>query len=116
MNGALAVQIEADYGKLKMVVSDSASGDKLIIQGSAPHRTFDLWALPTSQGFLDKGIQTFNGTVTVTASSKDSEPEEVVMEGVNLQFGAAYAAKVVERMTATQFSSPLRYKGKAITR
>ena len=108
--------MQADYGKLKLTVCDTAIGDKLVIQGSAPHRTFDLWALPTTQGFLEKGIQSFNGTVTITAISQQAEPEEVIMEGVNLQFGAAYAAKVVERMTGTQFSSPLRYKGKGITR
>lgn len=112
------MQVEADYGRLQITVSNTATGDKLVIQGSAPHRTFDLWALPTSQGFLEKGIQTFNGTVTVTATSSGAAFEfpQVIMRGVNLQFGAKYAAKVVERMTGTQFSSPLRYKGKGITR
>ena len=110
------MKVEADYGKLKLTLCDTATGDKLVIQGSAPHRTFDLWALPTLQGFSEKGIQSFNGTVTVTATSHSTVPEAVIMEGVNLQFGAAYAAKVVGRMTGTQFSSPLRYKGKGITR
>ena len=110
------MQIEADYGKLKITVSSQASGDKLIIEGAAPHRTFDLCALPTSQGFLEKGIQTFNGTATITAYPGGEASEQVTMQDVNLLFGAAHAAKVVQRMTATQFSSPLRYKGKGTTR
>lgn len=115
-NKTCCLQIEADYGKLQITVSNTATGEKLVIRGAAPHRTFDLWAVPTGQGFLEKGIQTFNATVAITATSPGHAAEELIMEGVNLQFGAKYAAKVVERMTGTQFSSPLRYKGKGVTR
>ena len=42
------MKVEADYGKLKLSVCRTAMGDKLVFQGSASHRTFHLWVLPSS--------------------------------------------------------------------
>ena len=108
------LQVEAEYGRLKITVQQASK--KLVITASAPHRTFDLWTLPTTQGFQDKGIQTFSGSAAVEAFEHDQLIDSRVVDGVNLQFGAAYAARTVQRMTAQQYSSPLRVKGKGVTR
>jgi len=108
------LQVEAEYGRLKITVQQASK--KLVITASAPHRTFDLWTLPTTQGFQDKGIQTFSGSAAVEAFEHDQLIDSRVVDGVNLQFGAAYAARIVQRMTAQQYSSPLRVKGKGVTR
>lgn len=108
------MQVEAEYGRLKITVQQASK--KLFITASAPHRTFDLLTLPTTQGFQDKGIQTFSGTAAVEAFELDRLIDSQVVDGVNLQFGAAYAARTVQRMTAQQYSSPLRVKGKGVTR
>ena len=99
-----------------MTLTAEQGSSKLVITAQAPHRTFDILALATSQGFQDKGIQTFSGTATVEAFEHDAIVDTQTISGVNLQFGAAYAERTVQRMTAQQFSSPLRYKGKGITR
>ncbi len=108
------LQVEAEYGRLKITVQQRSK--KLVITASAPHRTFDLWSLPTTQGFQDKGIQTFSGTAAVEAFEHDRLIDSRGVDGVNLQFGAGYAARTVQRMTAQQYSSPLRVKGKGVTR
>ena len=108
------LQVEAEYGKFKITARQGSH--KLIISASAPHRTFDLLSVPTQQGFQEKGIQTFNGTANVEAFQDDKLVDSQVVEGVNMQFGAAYAETTVQRMTAQQYSSPLRYKGKGVTR
>ncbi|DBA71081.1 hypothetical protein WJX79_000042 [Trebouxia sp. C0005] len=107
-------QVEAEYGRLKINVQQASK--KLVITASAPHRTFDLLTLPTTQGFQDKGIQTFSGTATVEAFEHERLIDSQVIDGLNLQFGAAYAARTVQRMTAQQYSSPLRVKGKGVTK
>ena len=106
--------MEAEYGKVKFTAQQGLS--KLVITASAPHRTFDILSLPTAQGFQDKGIQTFNGTATVDAFENDKLVDSQTVTGVNLQFGSAYAERTVQRMTAQQYSSPLRVKGKGVTR
>ena len=108
------VQVEAEYGRLRICVQ--LNTQKLVITASGPHRTFDILSLPTSQGFQDKGIQTFNGTATVEAFEDDKLVDSQEVKGINLQFGAAYAERTVQRMTAQQYSSPLRVKGKGVTR
>lgn len=108
------LQVEAEYGRLKINVQQASK--KLVITASAPHRTFDLLTLPTTQGFQDKGIQTFSGTATVEAFEHERLIDSQVIDGLNLQFGAAYAARTVQRMTAQQYSSPLRVKGKGVTK
>lgn len=106
--------MEAEYGKFKIAACQGSH--RLIISASAPHRTFDLLSVPTQQGFQDKGIQSFNGTANVEAFEDGKLVDSQKVEGVNMQFGAAYAESTVQRMTAQQYSSPLRYKGKGITR
>ena len=107
-------QVEAEYGRMMLTAEQGSS--KLVITAQAPHRSFDLLALPTTQGFHDEGIQTFSGTATVEAFEHDTVVDNQTISGVNLQFGSAYAERTVQRMTAQQFSSPLRYKGKGVTR
>lgn len=111
---ASAMQVEAEYGRMKITVQQDTK--KLVINASAPHRTFDILSLPTAQGFQDKGIQTFSGMATVEAFDNNRMVDRQVVNGVNLQFGAAHAERTVQRMTAQQYSSPLRYKGKGVTR
>lgn len=108
------MQVEAEYGRLRVTVQQASQ--KLIITALAPHRTFDILTLPTTLGFQDKGIQTFNGTATVEAFEDEKLVDTQIVKGVNLQFGAAYAERTVQRMTAQQYSSPLRVKGKGVTR
>lgn len=108
------LQVEAEYGKFTIIAEQGFK--KLVISASAAHRTFDILSLPTSQGFQEKGIQTHSGTASIEAFEHGSLVDSRVVTGVNLQFGAAYAERTVQRMTAQQYSSPLRYKGKGITR
>ena len=108
------VQVEAEYGRFKVTAQQGLQ--KLVISAAAPHRTFDLLSLPTQQGFQDRGTQTFSGTAHVEAFESNELVDSRVVGGVNMQFGAAYAERTVQRMTAQQYSSPLRYKGKGITR
>ena len=108
------LQVEAEYGKYKVTAQQGPH--KLVITASAAHRTFDILSLPTQQGFQDKGIQTNSGTASVKAFEHDKLMNSQVVSNVNMQFGAAYAERTVQRMTAQQYSSPLRYKGKGITR
>ena len=108
------LQVEAEYGRYQVTAQQGPQ--KLVITASAPHRTFDILSLPTQQGFQDKGIQTNSGTASVEAFEHNKLVDSRVVNGVNMQFGAAYAERTVQRMTAQQYSSPLRYKGKGITR
>ena len=110
----LCLQVEAEYGKF--MVTAEQGPQKLVISASAPHRTFDILSVPAQQGFQEKGIQTHSGTASVKAFEHGKLVDSRVVSGVNLQFGAAYAERTVQRMTAQQYSSPLRYKGKGITR
>ena len=114
LNQLWCLQVAAEYGKLKVTAQQGSK--KLVISASAPHRTFDILSLPTQQGYQDKGIQTNSGTASVEAFEHDKLVDSNVVMGVNMQFGAAYAERTVQRMTAQQYSSPLRYKGKGITR
>lgn len=113
-HGSSCLQVEAEYGKFTITAEQGSR--KLVISASAPHRTFDILSLPTQQGFQEKGIQTHSGTTSVEAFEHGMLLDSKVVMGVNLQFGAAYAERTVQRMTAQQYSSPLRYKGKGITR
>lgn len=106
--------MEAEYGRY--TVTAQQGFQKLVISASAPHRTFDTLSVLTEQGFQEKGIQTHSGTASVEAFEHGRLVDMKVVAGVNLQFGAAYAERTVQRMTAQQYSSPLRYKGKGITR
>lgn len=90
--------MEAEYGRFHITAQQGHQ--KLVISASAPHRTFDLVSLPTQQGFQDKGIQTFSGTANAEAFEDDKLIDNQVVGGVNIQFGAAYAEKTVQRMTA----------------
>ena len=98
-----------------MLTAEQGSS-KIVITAKAPHRTFDILTLPTAQGFQGKGIQTFSGAATVEAIEANVVVDSQTVQNVNLQFGAAYAERTVQRMTAQQYSSPLRVKGKGVTR
>ena len=118
MHGATSIiwclQVQAEYGKYNVTAQQGVH--KLVITASAPHRTFDILSVPTQQGFQDKGIQTNSGTASVEAFEDHKLVDSRVVSGVNMHFGAGYAERTVQRMTAQQYSSPLRYQGKGITR